>query len=158
MFQIMHHPYVDLKIACYENSRHRNIAIETFGNEYALIFLHLTFMKTKYEVVGGPFSWHCTETYFFYSGRTWNGKKIFAIILPSAGGTFLPISRYLTKAVILKEPFFKNQWWFCGIDAFFAITSFASIEKEASFLLCICYLHLGILLYSWCYMKVAKIP
>ena len=38
MFQIMHHPYVDLKIACYENSRHRNIAIETFGNEYALIF------------------------------------------------------------------------------------------------------------------------
>ena len=30
-------------------------------------------------------------------------KKIFAIILPSAGGTFLPISRYLTKAVILKD-------------------------------------------------------
>ena len=34
-------------------------------------------------------------------------KKLFVIILPSAGGRFLAISRYLTKAVVLKKAFSK---------------------------------------------------
>ena len=100
----MHHPYVDLKIACYENSRHRNIAIETFGNEYALIFfLHLTFMKTKYEVVGGPFSWHCTEVCFFYSGKNWYRKKCHLLFLCHLQDTFEKYSFY--KGGVFEETF-----------------------------------------------------
>ena len=44
-------------------------------NMLSFFFLHLTFMKTKYEVVGGPFSWHCTEALFFYSSKNVNGKN-----------------------------------------------------------------------------------
>ena len=152
MFQIMHHPYVDLKIACYENSRHRNIAIETFGNEYALIFFASDIHED--QIWGGwwaiQLALHRNLFFLFWQNLKWQ-KNICNYFAICWGNIFANFK-------ILDKSSHSKRWWFCGIDAFFAITSFASIEKEASFLLCICYLHLGILLYSWCYINVAKIP